>query len=78
MIMKYNRSNESKVVLVGKCIAALNDFTRKEESCTISDFYFHLKKPEKNLLYSTGNSIQYSVMNYKGIGSKQGWLCVYV
>ena len=32
----------------------------------------------KNLLYSTGNSIQYSVMTYMGIESKNEWIYVYV
>ena len=32
----------------------------------------------KNLLYSTENSTQYSVMTYMGIESKKEWVCVYV
>ena len=32
----------------------------------------------KNLLYSTRNSIQYSVMTYMGIESKKEWIYVYV
>ena len=32
----------------------------------------------RNLLYSTGNSTQYSVMTYMGIESKKEWLYVYV
>ena len=32
----------------------------------------------KNLLYSTGNFIQYSVMTYMGIQSKKEWMYVYV
>ena len=32
----------------------------------------------KNLLYSTRNSTQYSVMNYMGIESKKEWKYVYV
>ena len=32
----------------------------------------------KNLLYSTGNSTQYSVMTYMGIESKKEWIYVYV
>ena len=32
----------------------------------------------KNLLYSTGNSTQYSVMLYMGIESKKEWIYVYV
>ena len=32
----------------------------------------------KNLLYSTGNSIQYSVMAYMGKESKYEWIHVYV
>ena len=32
--------------------------------------------PNKNLLYSTGNSIQYSVMTYVGNESKKQWIYV--
>ena len=32
----------------------------------------------KDLLYSTGNSTQYSVMNYMGKESKKEWIYVYV
>ena len=32
----------------------------------------------KDLLYSTRNSTQYSVMTYIGIGSKKEWIYVYV
>ena len=32
----------------------------------------------KDLLYSTGNSIQYSVMAYMGKESKNEWIYVYV
>ena len=32
----------------------------------------------KNLLYSTGNSTQYSVMTYMGIECKKEWIYVYV
>ena len=32
----------------------------------------------KNLLNSTGNSIQYSAMTYMGIESKKEWIYVYV
>ena len=32
----------------------------------------------KNLLYSTGNSIQYSVLTYMGKESKKQWIHVYV
>ena len=32
----------------------------------------------KNLLYSTGNSTQYSAMTYVGIESKKEWIYVYV
>ena len=32
----------------------------------------------QNLLYSTGNSTQYSVMTYMGKESKKEWICVYV
>ena len=32
----------------------------------------------KNLLYSTGNSTQYSVITYMGKESKEEWICVYV
>ena len=32
----------------------------------------------KNLLYSTGNSTQYSVMTYMGIESKKEWIYVHV
>ena len=32
----------------------------------------------KNLLYSTGNSTQYSVMTYMGKESKKEWIYVYV
>ena len=32
----------------------------------------------KNLLYSTGNSTQYSVMTYMGKESKRVWIDVYV
>ena len=32
----------------------------------------------KNLLYSTRNSTQYSVMTYMGIESKKEWIYVYV
>ena len=32
----------------------------------------------KNLLYSTGNSTQYSVMTYMGTESKKDWIYVYV
>ena len=31
-----------------------------------------------NLLYTTGNSPQYSVMTYVGKESKKEWTCVYV
>ena len=31
-----------------------------------------------DLLYSTGNSTQYSVMNYMGRESKKEWIRVYV
>ena len=31
----------------------------------------------KDLLYSTRNSPQYSVMTYMGKGSKEEWICVY-
>ena len=32
----------------------------------------------KDLLYSTGNSIQYSVMSYMGTESKKEWMYLYV
>ena len=32
----------------------------------------------KNLLYSTGDFTQYSVMTYMGIESKKEWIYVYV
>ena len=32
----------------------------------------------ENLLYSTGNSTQYSVMTYMGIESEKEWIYVYV
>ena len=32
----------------------------------------------KDLLYSTGNSTQYSVMTYMGIESEKEWIYVYV
>ena len=32
----------------------------------------------KDLLYSTGDSAQYSVMTYMGIESKKEWIYVYV
>ena len=32
----------------------------------------------KDLLYSTGNSIQYSVMSYMGTESKKEWIYMYV
>ena len=32
----------------------------------------------KDLLYSTGNSTQYSVMTYMGKEPKKEWICVYV
>ena len=32
----------------------------------------------KDLLYSTGNSAQYSVMAYMGKESKEEWIYVYV
>ena len=32
----------------------------------------------RDLLYSTGNSTQYSVITYIGKESKKEWLCVYV
>ena len=32
----------------------------------------------KDLLYSTGNSTQYSVMTYMGKESKKEWIYVYV
>ena len=32
----------------------------------------------KNLLYSTGNSTQYSVMTYRGNESKKEWIHVYI
>ena len=32
----------------------------------------------KNLLYSTGNSTQHSVMAYMGIESKKEWIYVYI
>ena len=31
----------------------------------------------KNLLYSTGNSTQYSIMTYMGKKSKKDWIYVY-
>ena len=37
-----------------------------------------LEDPNKNLLYGTGNSTQYSVMTYMGTESKKGWIYVYV
>ena len=37
-----------------------------------------LKNPESYLLYSTGNSIQYSVMAYMGKESNKDWIYVYV
>ena len=33
---------------------------------------------KKNLLFSTGNSTQYSVMTYIGVESKKEWIYVYV
>ena len=32
----------------------------------------------KDLLYSTGNSAQYSIMTYRGKESKKEWIYVYV
>ena len=43
------------------------------------DIYTPLYKTDnKNLLYSTGNSTQYSVMTHMGIESKKEWIYVYV
>ena len=44
------------------------------------DIYTIYKKQitNKNLLYSTGNSTQYSVMTYMGKESKKEWIYVYV
>ena len=36
------------------------------------------KIDNKDLLYSTGNSTQYSVMTYMGKESKKEWIYVYV
>ena len=39
----------------------------------------HIKQiTNKDLLHSTVNSTQYSVMTYLGKGSKKEWICVYV
>ena len=48
---------------------------------TGSDIYtlLYIKQiTNKNLLYSTGNSTQYSVMTYMGTESKKEWIYVYV
>ena len=36
------------------------------------------KDTDKDLLYSTGNSTQYSVMTYMGKESKKEWIYIYV
>ena len=38
----------------------------------------YIKQITNNLVYSTGNSIQYSVMTYMGIESKKEWIYVHV
>ena len=45
------------------------------------DWHIHVTKyktDNKDLLYSTVNSTQYSVMTYMGIESKKEWIYVYV
>ena len=42
------------------------------------DIYTLLYIKCKDLLYSTGNSTQYSVMSYMGKESKTEWIYVYV
>ena len=44
----------------------------------INTLLYIKQKTNKNLLYSTGNSTQYSVMTYMGIESKREWIYVYV
>ena len=39
---------------------------------------FIKQKSNENLLYSTGNSTQYSVMTYMGKESKKEWIYVYI
>ena len=46
---------------------------------TAADTLLYIKQTtNKNLLYSTGNSSQYSVMTYMGKESGKGWIYVYV
>ena len=52
----------------------------EEINCKIGvDTYtlLYIKQINKNLLYSTGNSTQYSVMIYMGKESKKEWMYVY-
>ena len=46
---------------------------------TAADTLLYIKQTtNKNLLYSTGNSSQYSVMTYIGEESKKEWIYEYV
>ena len=46
---------------------------------TDMDTLLYLKQiTNKDLLYSTGNSVQYSVMTYIGMESKKVDMCMYI
>ena len=43
-----------------------------------ANYYLQNGSTKKDLLYSTGNSTQYSVMTYMGKESNKEWIYVYV
>ena len=47
-------------------------------SSTSTDFYSLVLQKKKDLLYSTGNSTQYSVITYMEKESEKEYMCVYV
>ena len=47
----------------------------RHEICLWSYFHLEQKQTDEDLVYSTGNSTQYSVM---GEESEKEWICVYV
>ena len=44
----------------------------------ISALLYVIEMTRKSLLYSTGNSTQYSIMTYMGKESKKEWIYVYM
>ena len=51
---------------------------KKEKRIDIYTLPYIKQMTNENLLYSTGNSTQYSVMTYMGIESEKEWIYVYV